>query len=49
LDGGEVGHVGGGEFDNDFVGGGVLFAEVGRIAEAEWGFGCRKLEGSREF
>jgi hypothetical protein len=49
LDGGEtvgrVGKVGGRELADDFVGGGVEFAEVGCVAETEGGCGCWGCEG----
>lgn len=38
-----------GEFDGDFVGGGVGFAEVRGVAEAEGGGFGRGNEGAREF
>lgn len=47
--GGSEGEVGGCEFEDDFVGGGVGFAEVGGVAEAKGGGGGWGLEGDGEF
>jgi len=42
---GEVGELAGGEGEDDFFGGRVLFAEVGCVAEAERLGGCGGAEG----
>lgn len=42
------GQVVGRELDDDFVGGGVRFPEVGGVAEAEGGGGCGGFEGAGE-
>lgn len=41
-------HIGGAEFDDDLVGGGVGLAEVGGVAEAEGGRCCGVFEGAGE-
>lgn len=43
------GKVGGCEFEDDFVGGGVGFAEVGGVTEAEGAGASGGLEGGGEF
>jgi hypothetical protein len=48
LDMGEP-EVGGGELNDDFVGGWVLFAEVGGITEAEGGGSGGDFEGAGKF
>jgi len=48
LDTGEA-EVGGGELDDDFVGGGMLFAQVGSVAEAEGGGGCGDFKRAGKF
>lgn len=47
--GGCEGEVGGREFEDDFVGGGVGLAEVGGVAEAKGGGGGGGFEGGGEF